>query len=80
MARTIEIRFADTASVHGVRNFAEELSLTLGKLGKLPMAQADSAINVVVVSRVHKCDLGRCRQLIDRLLGKHMMTSEASLH
>jgi hypothetical protein len=79
MARTIEIRFADTASVHRVRNFAEELSMTLGDSGELPMEEANRAINMVVVSNIAKRDVGRCRQLIFRLLEKHMMAREAFL-
>ena len=79
MARTIEIIFVESAGVHRVRNFAEELSLTLGDLGELPMQQADAAINLVVVSKIAKRDLGRCRQLVVRLLEKHMMSAEASL-
>ena len=79
MAQTIEITFVDTASVHRVRNFAEELSLKLGNLGELPMEQADTAINVIVVSKIAKHDLGRCRQFVVQLLAKHMMTAEAIL-
>jgi hypothetical protein len=79
MARTIEITFVDTAGLHRVQNFAEELSLKLGDLGELPMEQADTAINRVVVSKIAKRDLGRCRQLVVQLLAKHMMTAEATL-
>jgi len=78
MARTIEITFVDTAGLHRVRNFAEELSLELGDLGELPMEQADTAINMVVVSKIAKRDLGRCRQFVVQLLAKHMMTAEAT--
>jgi len=79
MARTIEIRFDDTAGVHRVRNFAEELSQALGDLGELPMEEADRAINMVVVSKIAKRDVGKCRQLVVRLLEKHMMAREAFL-
>jgi hypothetical protein len=79
MARTIEIKFADTAGPHRVRNFSEESSLKLGELGELPMAQADAAVDRVVVSKVPKRDLGRCKQLVIQLLTKHMMTDEATL-
>jgi hypothetical protein len=79
MARTIEITFVESAGVHRVRNFAEELSLTLEGLGELPMVQADAAINKVVVAKIAKRDLGRCRQLVTRLLEKHLMIDEAAL-
>jgi hypothetical protein len=79
MARIIEITFVDTADLHRVRNFAEELSLKLGDLGELPMEQADAAINKVAVSKIPKRDLGRCKQLVVKLLAKHMMTAEATL-
>jgi hypothetical protein len=80
MARTIEITFPESSGLHRVRNFAEELSLTLGELGVLPMDQADAAITKVVVSKIHKRDVGRCRQLIQRLLEKHLMESEAAIN
>jgi hypothetical protein len=79
MAQTIEITFVDTAGLHRVRNFAEELSLKLGDLGELPMEQADAATNMVVVSKIAKRDLGRRRQLVVQLLTKHMMTAESTL-
>jgi hypothetical protein len=79
MARTIEITFVDSAGLHRIRNFAEELSLKLGDLGELPMEQADAAINNVMVSKIAKRDLGRCRQLVVQLLAKHMMAAEATL-
>ena len=79
MPRTIEIRFVDTAGLDRVRNFAEELSLKLGELGELPMEQADAAIDRVIVSGIHKRDLGRCKQLVIHLLTKHMMKDEATL-
>jgi hypothetical protein len=79
MARTIEITFPESSGFDRVRNFAEELSLALGELGELPMEQADTATTKVVVSRIHKRDLGRCRQLVVYLLEKHLMRSEAIL-
>ena len=43
------------------------------------MEQADTAINMVVVSKIAKRDLGRCRQFVVQLLAKHMTTAEATL-
>jgi hypothetical protein len=77
MARAIEITFPESAGLDRVRNFAEELSLALGDLGNLPMEQADAATTTVVVSHIPKRKLGRCRQLIERLLIKHLMSKEA---
>jgi hypothetical protein len=77
-ARTIEITFVSTAGLDRVRNFAEELSLKLDDLGELPMEEADSATNMVTVSKIAKRDLGRCR-LVVQLLAKHMMTAKANL-
>jgi hypothetical protein len=79
MARAIEITFPESSGLNRVRNFAEELSLSLGDLGVLPMAQADAATTVVVVSNIHKRRLGRCRQLIERLLEAHLLTAEATI-
>jgi hypothetical protein len=43
VAKTIEIGFPPSSGIHRVRNFAEELSLSLGDLGEPPMEQADAA-------------------------------------
>jgi hypothetical protein len=56
------------------------LSLTLGKLGDLPMDQADAATTKIIVSKIGKRDLGRCKQLVEGLLRKHLMDSEATMH
>jgi hypothetical protein len=79
MARTVEITFPESSGMHRVRNFAEELSLALGELGELPMDQADAATTKVVVRNVARRDLGRCKQLIERLLKKHLMITEATV-
>jgi len=79
MARTIEIVFPESSGQHRVRNFAEELSLSLGDLGVLPMEQADAATTIVVVTNVHTRRMGRCRQLIERLLKKHHMVDEGEV-
>jgi hypothetical protein len=80
MARTIEITFPESSGAHRVQNFAEELSLTLGEFGDLPMDQADAATTKITVSKIGKRDVGRCKQLIERLLKKHLMDSEATIN
>jgi hypothetical protein len=79
MAKTIEISFPPSSGIHRVRNFAEELSLSLGDLGELPMEQADAAATKVVVSKIHGRDLARCRRLVAQLLEKHLLAGEASV-
>ena len=79
MARSMRIDFEiPTASglernltIHNLRNFTEELSLTLGELGQLPMEQADAAINSVVIIEIKKRNVGRCRAHVTRLLEKY---------
>ena len=77
LGRTIEITFPESSGLHRVRNFAEELSMSLGELGSLPMEQADHAKHQLRISNIPKRKLGRCRQLIERLLVKHLMELEA---
>lgn len=79
MARSLEIHFAESSGLHRVRNFAEKLSLALGDLGQLPMEAADAATTLVVVYNIPKRNLGRCRQLVERLLEKHLMINEATV-
>ena len=43
------------------------------------MEQADATTNRIVISKIAKRDLSRCRQLIAQLLAKHMMTAEATV-
>jgi hypothetical protein len=79
VARTLKVTFPETSGTHRVRNFGEELSLSLGDLGKMPMEQADAATAQVSISDIPKRQLGRCRQLIDRMLKKHFMVEEATI-
>jgi hypothetical protein len=79
MAKAIQIAFPESSGIHRVRNFAEELSSTLGDLGDLPMEQADAATTKIIVSRIHARDLGSCRQFVIRLLERHLMAAEATI-
>jgi len=45
----------------------------------MPMEQADAATTQVSISDIPKRQLGRCRQLIDRMLKKHFMVEEATI-
>jgi hypothetical protein len=79
MPKALEIIFPTSSGLHRVRNLAEELSLSLGNLGVLPMAEADRATTKIVVSNIHARRLGRCKQLVARLLKEHLMTAEATI-
>lgn len=79
MAKALEIIFPASAGLHRVRNFAERLSLSLGDLGALPMAEADQATTRIVVSNIHTRRLGQCKQLMAHLLNEHLMTAEATI-
>ena len=86
MARSIRIDFeTPTASglernlaIDNLRNFAEELSLTLGKLGYLPMEQADAAINGVMIIDIKKRNIGRCRAHVTKLLQKYRIRANVT--
>jgi hypothetical protein len=79
MARAIRIDFEIPAApglernlmIHDLRNFAEELSLSLGELGCLPTEQADAAINTVRIVDIKKRNVGRCHAQVARLLEKY---------
>jgi hypothetical protein len=77
MGKSIKISFPEHSGMDRVRNFAEELSLSLSDLGRLPMEEADTATSRVIVSNIHTRDFGRCTKLVRSLLEKHLMTDEA---
>jgi hypothetical protein len=70
--RSLKLVFR-TDDLHKVRNFAEDLSLHLGDLGTLPMEEADKATDTVVVTRIDRRHLGRCRTQIEATLKKHFL-------
>jgi len=81
--RTIRITFpvapAETPErcrlIHIIRNFGEELSLTLSRqeLADLPMAEVDAAIDCFVVRVKAKRKVRRVLQRIDEVLEKHFL-------
>ena len=79
MSRLVSIVFRDAPSIHKVRNFAEELSLSIERedLGLLPMDEADTAIDRVLVTTVHARKLRRAVELINKLLRKHYLQDSA---
>ena len=79
MFKAVEIVIFNGRSVHIVRNFAEELSLkiTNEELGFLPMIEADKAIDRVKVTAIHSRKLKRALVLINLLLERHFLTTDA---
>jgi hypothetical protein len=65
--------------IHKIRNFAEDVSLHLMDLGRLPMAEADIAVDVVVIMDIHKRQLRRCRAHVERFLEKHFLRDDCEI-
>jgi hypothetical protein len=78
MARSIKLIFR-SRDVHKIRNFAEDLSRSLGELGVLPMHEADAATDSVTVTKIHANQLRRCRVFVDRLLEKHFLIKDCDV-
>jgi hypothetical protein len=75
-----ELRFVfRTDDVQKIRNFAEDMSLHLKDLGRLPMAEADRAVDVVVIKDIHKGQLRRCRVHVERFLEKHFLKDDCEI-
>jgi hypothetical protein len=65
----------ETDQDHRVWIFAEDLSRSLGELGTLPMSEADSVADTLVVKKIRKRRLRRCRAFIEKLLDKHFLAN-----
>jgi hypothetical protein len=53
--------------------FAEDLSRSLGELGSLPMSEADGVVDVLIVTKIRRARIRRCRAFIEQLLEKHFL-------
>jgi len=74
MARTLSIIFPEPPDTHRIRNFAEDLSTALAaeqRLGVLPMAQADTAVDRVSVVDIPARQFTRTATLVRKLLAAH---------
>ena len=65
--------------LHKLRNFAEDLSQSLGDLGTLPMSEADTAVDVLIVTKVRRARIRRCRRFIEKLLEKHFLSDDCEI-
>ena len=81
MSRSVSIIFRDAQDIHKVRNFAEELSLTIerGEWGRFPMDEADATTDRILVTDIHARQLRRVEVLINDLLRKHFLNGCASV-
>lgn len=60
-----------TEVAHRFRNFAEAVQRTLGALGEVVTAEADSAATELHVRRVKASSMGEVRRIIVQLLRTH---------
>jgi hypothetical protein len=84
--KSLELKFRVSSSdrdrasdIHKIRNFAEDLSLHLKDLGKLPMDEADRAVETVVVHDIHTRQFRRCRVLVEEYLEKHFLAGDCEI-
>ena len=83
VARTLSISFAAPQDTHRVRNFAEDLSRALAadrKLGTLPMEQADTAVDRVIVVDIAARQFARTATLVRKLLAAHNYGDDAAVN
>jgi hypothetical protein len=68
-----------TNESHKLWIFAEDLSRSLGEFGTLPMSEADTVVDVLVVTKIRRAGIRRCRSFIERLLKKHFLTDDCEI-
>jgi hypothetical protein len=58
---------------------ARHLRDTEKGLGSLPMSEADSAVDVLVVTKIRTSRIRRCRRFIETLLEKHFLKDDCEI-